>query len=190
MHTAEFFPDQDYIKSLLQTSPLADHILKKQRKRLFIVVGVKTVSGASARRTHSRTVGGSLDVGIDAAIIGSPVPASIGPAVMTSTGTSEDISFEGSDDFVFAFRVQKLRVKRREEGVRQEDYAKGALFGYGAAGKNAPELMEISELDAFDGLDGFVSQDVDEEGGKATVHTCTCPKMISQHQMKQSPRLE
>lgn len=181
MHTEEFFPDAEYIKSILQRSPVATRMLEKQRKQLYVIVGVKTVSGAAVKRAHSGNIGGSLDISIDAAVAGSPVPTSVGPSVVSSSGISESVSFEGSDDFVFAFRLQKLRMKRREEGVRQEDYAKGAMFEYGAPGKKESESLEISELNASDGLDDFASQDVDEEDNQAVVYV---PKTMSHAKMK------
>lgn len=175
MHTEEFFPGEEYIKELLQSSPVATRMLTKQHKNLFVIVGVKTVSGAAVKRTHSRNIGGSLDISIDAAVAGSPVPASVGPSVISLSGRNESVSFEGSDDFVFAFRVQKLRVKRREVDVRQENYAKGAMFEYGAAGNKEPEFLEMEELDASYGLGGFVSQGVDDEGDQAVVYV---PKAV------------
>lgn len=170
MHTEEFFPNEDYIKEVLQRSPVAIRMLEKQHKNLFVIVGVKTVSGAAVKRAHSRNIGGSFDISIDAALAGSPIPASVGPSVVSSSGSNESVSFEGSDDFVFAFRVQKLQMKRREEGVRQEDYNKGAMFEYGAPGKIQPQYLEISELGASDGLDIFASQDVYDEGDQAVVY--------------------
>lgn len=181
MHTEEVFPSEEYIKGLLQRSPVATRILEKQRKNLFVIVGVKTVSGAAVKRAHSGNVGGSFDISIDAALAGSPVPASVGPSVVSSSGSNESVSFEGSDDFVFAFRVQKLRMKRREEAVRQEDYNKGAMFEDGAPGKTQPQYLEISELSASDGLDVLASQDVDDEGDQAVVYM---PKTISQAKVK------
>lgn len=170
MHTEEFFPDDKYIETLLQKSPVANRLLKKQHKALFLIVGVKTVSGAAVKRAISGNIGGSLDISIDAAIAGSPVPASVGPSVVSSSGRNEAVSFEGSDDFVFAFRVQKLRVKRREEDVRQEDYIKGAMFEYGADGKKETHFLEISEPSASDGPDGYVGQEIDDEGVNAMVY--------------------
>lgn len=178
IHTEELFPDEEYIKALVQNSPVATRMLHKQHKPLFVIVGLKTVSGATVKRAHSRNIGGSLDISIDAAVAGSPIPASVGPSVVSSSGSNESVSFEESDDFVFAFRVQKLRVKRREEDVRQEDYVKGAMFEYGAAGKKEPDFLQISDLNASEGLNGFVSQGVDDEDGQATVHV---PKTVSQH---------
>ncbi|KAG6356101.1 hypothetical protein INS49_015486 [Diaporthe citri] len=177
MRTEEFFPDGEYINTLLKRSPVATRMLTKQHKDLFVIVGVKTVSGAAVKRAHSGNAGGSLDISIDATVAGSPVPASIGPSVVSSSEDNESVSFEGSDDFVFAFRVQKLRVKRREENVRQEDYAKGALFEYGAGRRKEPEALEISELNSSDGLDGFLSQGVDDEGDQAVVYV---PKTMPQ----------
>lgn len=181
MHTEEFFPDEEYVNSMLQRSPVATRMLEKQHKHLFVIVGVKTVSGAAVKRAHSHNIGGSLDISIDAALAGSPVPASVGPSAVSSSGSNESVSFEGSDDFVFAFRVQKLRTKRSEEGVRQEDYTKGAMFEYGAPEKKQPQYLEISELNSSDGLDDFASQDVDEEGDQAVVHM---PKTTSQGKVK------
>lgn len=176
MHTEEFFPNEQYINALLKTSPVATRMLTKQHKDLFVIVGVKTVSGAAVKRAHSGNIGGSLDISIDAAVAGSPVPTSIGPSVVSSLGSHESVSFEGSDDFVFAFRVQKLRVKRSEEDIRQEDYTKGAMFEYGSAVKKDNEVLEIGELNASDGFDGFVSQGVEDEGDHAVVQV---PKTVS-----------
>lgn len=173
MYTEEFFPDEKYIKTLVQRSPVAVRMLCKQHKTLFVIVGVKTVSGAAVRRAHSSNVGGSLDISIDGAVVGSPAPVSVGPSVVSSSGNNESMSFEGSDDFVFAFRVQKLRMKRHED-LGQEDYTKGAMFEYGSARKKEPEALEISELSESDRLDGFVSQVVDDDD-QAMVHV---PKIV------------
>lgn len=181
MHTHEFFPSEEYIKALLQRSPVAGRILTQQRKNLFVIVGVKTVSGAAVKRARYGNIGGSLDLSIDAAVVGLPVPASVGPSVVFSSGSNESVSFEGSDDFVFAFRVQKLRMKRREESVRQEDYAKGAMFEYGAPGKKEHEPLDISELNTSDEIDGFASQFVDEQGDQAVVYV---PKTMPQAKLK------
>lgn len=176
MHTEEFFPDEEYIKALVQKSPVATRMLNNLHKPVFVIVGLKTVSGATVKRARSRNIGGSMDISIDAAVAGSPVPASVGPSVTSSSGRNESVSFEGSDDFVFAFRVQKLRVKRREEQVRQEDYAKGAMFEYGAVLKTEPEFLEFCDLNASDDLDSFVSQGVNDEDGQAMVYV---PKTVS-----------
>lgn len=174
MYTEEFFPDEQYIKALIQRSPIAVRMLTKQRKPLFVIVGVKTVSGAAVKRAHSSNVGGSLDIIIDGAVVGSPAPVSVGPSVVSSSGNNESVSFEESDDFVFAFRVQKVRMKRHDN-LSKEDYTKGAMFEYGSARNNEPQSLEISELGESDTLDGFVSQGVDDEDDQAMVHV---PKIV------------
>lgn len=169
MHTEELFFDMKYIQAALKSSPAARRILKMQRKPLYVVVGVKTVSGAAVKRSFSRSVGGSLDVSVDAALAGSPVPASVGPSVQASSGTNESVSFGDSDDFVFAFRVQKLHFKRNKEEVQLEDHVKGALFGLGDDRDARPGVVELSgSLDASDvpgavSLDGTTVDDEDEE---------------------------
>jgi hypothetical protein len=177
MHTEEFFPDSAYVEALLQKSPVATRMLTKQRKALFVIVGVKTVSGAAVKRARSGSIGGSLDISVDAAVAGSPVPVSVGPSVETSSGSKESVSFEGSDDFVFAFRVHKLRVKRREEGVQQEAFSKGALFEHSVGGKKELGVLEIGELDASDGPAGLVGQGVSDEDDEVVVYV---PKTVSQ----------
>jgi hypothetical protein len=170
MHTEEFFPDSAYVEALLQKSPVATRMLTKQHKALFVIVGVKTVSGAAVKRAHSGSIGGSLDISVDAAVAGSPVPVSVGPSVETLSGSKESVSFEGSDDFVFAFRVHKLRVKRREEGVHQEAFSKGALFEHGVGGKKELGVLEIGGLDASDGPAGLVGQGVSDEDDEVVVY--------------------
>lgn len=169
MHTEELFFDAKYIQAVLKSSPVAQHLLTKQRQPLYIIVGVKTVSEAAVKRSRSRAVAGSLGVSVDAALAGSPVPTSVGPSVETSLGTNESVSFGGSDDFVFAFRVQKLRLKRKEDEVRLEDHMKGAMFGYGDNGDESQGVVELGgHLDASDvtGVgfsDGIMVNDEDEE---------------------------
>lgn len=175
MYTEEFFPDEEYIQTALQKSPLATKILTKQKKPLFIIVGVKTVSGAVVKRAHSRQTTGSLDVAFDAALVGSPVPVSIGPSVTSSSGAKESVSFEGSDDFVFAIRVQKLRVKKQE--VTQEDYTKGTAYNNEVGGKKKTELLEIGDLDSSDSPDGFLNRDVEDEDDPVQVFV---PTAVSQ----------
>lgn len=123
-------------------------LLIKQHKPLYIIVGVKTVHGAAVKRSCSRATGGVLDLSMDMAMTGAPVPASIGPSIETSTGKLESVSFEQSDDFVFAYRVQRLQMSRGARELQQENYNKGALFGHGMDDEEDPlEHVELVDLD-------------------------------------------
>lgn len=126
MSTEEFYPDDDFVVKAL-SSPIALRSLK-QRKSLYVIVGVKTVSGAVVKRSQSKHIGGDLNVSVDATLAGSLVPISVGPFIKEKSGNKESLSFGGSDDFVFAFRVHKLSMKEPGD-VRQESFIRGALFG-------------------------------------------------------------
>lgn len=59
------------------------------------------------------------------------MPVSVKPGVegKTETETKQGTAFGGSSDFVFAFRVCKVRAARKTRGVDEwEDYNKGAML--------------------------------------------------------------
>lgn len=82
------------------------------------MTGIKAVTGANA--SSSREAGRKLTAGIevDASIVGG-TPVSLGPEAQVERKKSEGISWDGSSDFVFAYRVQSITLSRSGQATRK-----------------------------------------------------------------------
>ncbi|KAK3986502.1 hypothetical protein QBC44DRAFT_361455 [Cladorrhinum sp. PSN332] len=186
--TQNFFPDDEFVREVLLRNPAIVRRVQKLRKAVYVVTGVKTVRGAVVKSVWKRSVGVSGSVGVDvvaaaAAAAGVPLPLlpvsalEVGPEVGTSRGKEGSSGFgRGGDDFVFAYRVLKVRVRGKGE-VSQEEYVKGAMLGIPGA-QDGGDLLALETLDVVQGDDdvkGFgsaaatVEEDDDGEGGEVKV---------------------
>ena len=153
MDTTEFFPDAGFVRAAM-AAPAVKEYLERQRfrKSVYMVVGIKTVAGATVRTVRRAEHGGEVGAGLDLSLVGGP-PVALGSTVGGRVGDGEELGFTDGKEFVFAFRVRKVRV--RESGrVEQDDYNRDALLG-------ADDDEEDGEKPAFE-ADGL--EDVDEGG--------------------------
>lgn len=102
---------------------------------------------------------------VDGALVGG-VPVSLGPEVKVEREHGERVSFEGGSDFVFAFGLRKIVVRRGTgEVVRQAEFTTGAL--YDVSEEKVEALFEVDEGACeevwVDGDDGMVVVEGDEE---------------------------
>lgn len=125
--TEEFFPDEEAIRARMASPAVKSYLEKSRFKRdVYLIVGIKKVSGAKISSTLVRERGGELAVALDGTLV-TGVPVSLGPEMRYGTSKEDGMSFEGSTDFVFAFRLRKVRVNKKNE-VKQDDYQKGTLL--------------------------------------------------------------
>ncbi|KAK4040988.1 hypothetical protein C8A01DRAFT_45809 [Parachaetomium inaequale] len=88
VHTEEFFPDEAYLSAALRDQRVQRTLAAGRRakmmgravgnKGVYVIVGVKTVSGAHVKSVDSRGYGALAGVAVDAALVGAPVPAAVG----------------------------------------------------------------------------------------------------------------
>ncbi|KAK2882510.1 hypothetical protein FQN49_000276 [Arthroderma sp. PD_2] len=124
--TEEIFPDDDFIRKAMATPAVASYLENSRyKKSLYMVVGVKKVTGAAARTIAGKERSHKLEIGRDGTLTG--VPASLGPKTGIETSALDTTSFAKSSDFVFAFRLRKVKIRRNNQ-VEQEDYNRGALL--------------------------------------------------------------
>lgn len=159
LETVEFWPTEQYLRERLNDPHVLSYLKQKwfNRKRVFMINGVKTVTGPAAKSTQSATSGFNLDAGVDTAIL-TGVPGSLGAKFDPSSNTSQSHSWDGSDDFVFAFRVLELRVKGGPS-VNAKVYATGAI--YGEDDESADEDIEFVVQDILSS--GEIVSDDDEQ---------------------------
>jgi len=141
MDTTQFVPAEDYIKRCVDNAAVRRFLeTSRYRKPVYIITGIKTVSGAEAATTTSRTVDGVIGAQVDGTISsGGVVPVGGGPEIRRGHAQKSAVSWEGSTDFVFAFKVSEVTVRKSGDVKRERDYTKGALFEHGS---------ELNELDA------------------------------------------
>jgi hypothetical protein len=128
MDTTEFFPDDGYVRTAL-TAPAVKQYLERQRssKSVYMVVGIKSVQGATVKTIQSSDRGAGLRAGVDLALVGGP-PVAPGGEAEGRLGNGEEVAFSDDKEFVFAFRVRKVRI-RRSGVVAQNDYNRNSLLG-------------------------------------------------------------
>ncbi|KAL6910521.1 hypothetical protein GGI43DRAFT_390375 [Trichoderma evansii] len=127
--TVSFEPTPEYVAEAMK-APAVQLWLKEPRQRfspivsLYLITGLKLVKGAKIKYSTSESSGGSVNLGLD-------VPAwglTAGPKGSWTRNDDDETEFNRDSEFVFAFRVKRLRITRK---VKTEDYNKGAFLSIG-----------------------------------------------------------
>lgn len=147
--TVEFFPTETYLVESMRDPEVIKFIeMSRLRRSIYMIVGIKTVTGAKAKTSRASGLGGQLKVSLDGTLTGAPV--SLGPEVEANTKGREGFAFEGSSDFVFAFRVRKIKLTRKGEMRGHDDHTKGALFDAEIVAVDRSMPFEIQGLETCD----------------------------------------
>lgn len=121
----------------------------RYRKPVYVITGLKTVYGASAKSTESQSQDKKASIAVDGNVLGG---GNVAPGAGAATENKKSTTWEGSSDFVFAFRVRKVQVSRKTQGVKDnDDYTKGAKFDRDDAYRvkeDIPELSILSQVEA------------------------------------------
>ena len=164
MTTLVFEPTTEYIHEAVR-APSVQTYLKDHKQRfapsvsLFLVTGMKIVKGANIKYSTSATSGVTANVGIASSALGG---MSVGPKGHWTSTTEDENEFKRDAEFVFAFRVKRLRFKKK---VEVEDYNKGAFLSIND-GKDNHEIQHVL-IDDQDGSDietANLVSDVTEDG--------------------------
>ncbi|KAF2872787.1 hypothetical protein BDV95DRAFT_398418 [Massariosphaeria phaeospora] len=161
-----------YLEEALRAPNVARFIEKsKLRKPVYVITGLKIVRGGKIKSSKDRARGGTLSVGLDGTALAAPVE--VGPEFELQKGKGESVEWGSSDDFVFAYRLSRIKVKRRTGEMKEEEYVKGALYGLegkkSAGDADAPSF-EISGVEgdsvfpAEFGDVAFEAEDDEDEG--------------------------
>ncbi|RSL88378.1 hypothetical protein CEP51_001717 [Fusarium floridanum] len=109
LETQTFNPNMAYIEKCLKLHDV-DNFMQgaKYKAPVYLVTGLKIGRGTSFQCASSVSKGGSLEVGISVP----GVPVEVGPMAAVHLATVEGESWEGSTDFVVAFRVKRIRYRQ------------------------------------------------------------------------------
>lgn len=143
MVTEEFSPDKGYLENCFQDLGVRDTFIGPGRKsKAYMVTGLKTAYGAAKATETMKKKNWHARLGIDASA--AMIPVSLGPGGHWSSGVTERSSADESN-FIFAFKLRRLRYKKGE--LTHERYDRGAQFGLGGGGS---EESKTEELDVKD----------------------------------------
>ncbi|KAK7423675.1 hypothetical protein QQX98_000865 [Neonectria punicea] len=178
VETTQFVPKDDYIQKCIEAPAVRAHLERSRyRKPVYIITGLKTVYGAKAKSKTSRAHGGSVAVTVDGTVwSGGAVPVGVGPGVEGKKETTHGTSWQDSSDFVFAFRVRKVRVNRKTHAVdRSDDYTKGALLDdkVRKLEETLPELVVTAQEESKAEDEGYSEEKLTEGD---TVVLCAVPR--------------
>ena len=99
----------------------------RYRKPVYIITGLKTAKGVQAKTLSTRSAGTGLKAEANGLLLADPV--TVGPTVSGDRTGSQSMAWESGSDFVFAFRVRKVVVKKKTGGVKaDENYIRGAML--------------------------------------------------------------
>lgn len=129
MTTLAFEPTQEYVQEAVR-APAVQAWLREPRQRfalvseLFVVTGLKLVRGARIKYSTSRSTKVTGNLGVDVAALGT----TFGPKGHWTSTDDDAMESSRESEFVFAFRVKRLRFGRR---LKLEEHVKGAFMNVG-----------------------------------------------------------
>ncbi|KAI0883223.1 uncharacterized protein GGS22DRAFT_195426 [Annulohypoxylon maeteangense] len=148
IHTKEAFPSREYVEEMVKTEPVKKYLQWTDfKKPVYLVVGTKAVNGTTIKQLMKKE--NSTDVKFPVDLISSGTPVSQGPELEISGKNGATLKFDGSDDFVFAFRIRKIVVSQKFE-VEDEDDAEGGVLGIVRQKDWDVEVQGIEDHDADD----------------------------------------
>ncbi|KAF2245817.1 hypothetical protein BU26DRAFT_488470 [Trematosphaeria pertusa] len=157
IETSQFIPTDAYVRKCAEAGPVRRYLEKaRYRKPVYIITGVKVVSGAQARTATSQVRGGAIGLEVDGTVwSGGMVPVSGGPQIELAEASDKETSWEWSGDFVFAFRVSRVRVQKTGTVQSEKPYAKGAMLDNGEEAKLSGVEITIVEEEGAAPEEGY-----------------------------------
>jgi hypothetical protein len=172
IETSQFSPTTPYLQGCLEAEGVRRFLqIARYRKPVYVITGVKVVTGAKAESLKSHSVGANLEVELDGTVW-SGVPVSGGPGLEGKAGSKASTKWSATDDFVFAFRVTKVVAgKLPGQVLKEEEYRKGAMLESKQESIEAPKVSVLEYLDLDATSEGFDTEDLLEDEHKVVVVT-------------------
>lgn len=159
--TIAFEPTQEYVEEAVK-APAVQAWLKEPRQKfalvseLFVVTGMKIVKGAKIKYSSSQNTKVKGNIGIDVPTLG----MTFGPKGNWTSTNDDTTESTRESEFVFAFRVKRLRFGRR---LKLEQYNKGAFMSIGGKEDNE-ECIVVEDVDGAEINTAEAVPDVTEKG--------------------------
>ncbi|RFU80618.1 hypothetical protein TARUN_1574 [Trichoderma arundinaceum] len=159
--TLAFEPTQEYVQEAIKAPAVQTWLREPKQKfaptvSLFLVTGMKLVKGARIKYSTSRSTTASGNIGID-------VPAlatTFGPKGHWESTNEDETEFNRESEFVFAFRVKRLKFGR---SLKVEEYNKGAFLAIGGEQEDGESVL-VEDVDGSEFKTAEAVPDVMENG--------------------------
>jgi hypothetical protein len=147
MTTQTFQPSREFLEEAVRHDNVQDYITEHRfREKVYIITGVMIASSTSVSSARLQEKGIYVHAGVDATAWAG-VPISVGPEGNWKRKAQTTESSQRADDFVFAYRIREIKV-RRKGGIKSNKlYDKGALFD-AEKKRKAEEKYEV-EIDGL-----------------------------------------
>jgi hypothetical protein len=164
--TLAFEPTPEYVQEAINAAPAVQSWLREPKQRfaafssLYLVTGMKLVKGAMIKYLNSKKTTTTANIGVNIPTFGTTV----GPKGHWSCALSDETEFNRESEFVFAFRVKRLKFGRN---IKMEEYNKGAFLAVGDAeeeGNDASLSVSVEDVDGSDIKTAKVVSDATEHG--------------------------
>lgn len=159
--TMSFEPTPQYVEEAVK-APAVQTWLREPKQRfapvssLFLVTGMKLVKGAKLKYSTGGGTAVTGNIGIDVA----PLGMAFGPKGHWSSTADDETEFNRDSEFVFAFRVKRLRFGRK---LKVEEYNKGAFLAVGQQEQD-DESVVVEDIDGSGNQNARLVPDVTENG--------------------------
>lgn len=175
--TQDWYPTAEELQKLVEQPAVSRYLDRLQAwstKCVLVVTGVKVAYGARAESKDARETKGELSVSLDPGLaVGIPGVVEFGPGLGLGRERSTEVGWESGTDgvedpgFVFAYQVQRVKVKKRDAEVVEvtnKAYTHGAVYG-SHHGVEEPGAYEIDTMDAEDSTEeeGVLVETADTE---------------------------
>ncbi|KAL5093273.1 hypothetical protein HDV62DRAFT_350304 [Trichoderma sp. SZMC 28011] len=159
--TLAFEPTQEYVQEAVKAPTIQTWLREPKQKfapsvSLYLVTGMKLVKGARIKYSTSQSTKVSGNIGID-------VPAlatTFGPKGRWNTTNDDETEINRESEFVFAFRVKRLKFGRK---LAVEEYNKGAFLAIGDEKDDGISVL-VEDVDGSDIKTAIAVPDVTENG--------------------------
>ncbi|KAL6798200.1 hypothetical protein J3E68DRAFT_449193 [Trichoderma sp. SZMC 28012] len=159
--TLAFEPTQEYVQEAVKAPTIQTWLREPKQKfapsvSLYLVTGMKLVKGARIKYSTSQSTKVSGNIGID-------VPAlatTFGPKGRWNTTNDDETEINRESEFVFAFRVKRLKFGRK---LAVEEYNKGAFLAIGDEKDDGISVL-VEDVDGSDIKTAIAVPDVAENG--------------------------
>ncbi|KAH0522743.1 hypothetical protein TsFJ059_006541 [Trichoderma semiorbis] len=159
--TLAFEPTQEYVQEAVKAPTIQTWLREPKQKfapsvSLYLVTGMKLVKGARIKYSASQSTKVSGNIGID-------VPAlatTFGPKGRWNTTNDDETEINRESEFVFAFRVKRLKFGRK---LAVEEYNKGAFLAIGDEKDDGISVL-VEDVDGSDIKTAIAVPDVTENG--------------------------
>ena len=146
LETLFFSPDPspEYVKSSMLQPTVKQYFENNLRKTPYMITGVKVARGAEGIKRKLREVNGNAQVKINGRTSGEP--ASGGPQIGWKRSLMSEETFAASSDFVFAYRLRKIKIIWKTMNIESKDFVRGAVYHEGLGAAKDRDTEDTSEI--------------------------------------------